>query len=926
MKLRFCQKLPQRFVQTCVNGIYVCLILLGNIIGYNAVAQTTLSFTPIPYTDPDIISPGRGAEQWEDGRFAINYPLKDLLKPSLNVYHRFTWNQFEPTQGSYTWKDFDQFMRNAINKGQKLSFGIMTCFPDGAGRIGIVEYDNGNAAYPEYLHRLMQSDVSKDWKTNGIGATTGYGTWVPNWNSPYYLARLKALHEALNDHIINTSYQATDGPHKGKLIAYKNVINSIDIRGYGSWGEWHSHRIINAMTSYPAGSRATAATLKTIVDHHVNVFQDFPLSMMISSFDAEMLPNTQIPKEVTAYILSRSNKWGKLGWRRDNWGDVDSYLDRYLRGNTQSFGTSGPFNAIILERWKYAPVSGETPGWMPSLSGICAFDDLERQIREYHASVLSNGNFGTTNPSDCVGENIRSTFKATGYRLVLEGGSISAVTAGKSFVLKLQWKNIGIAPTYETWNAVIQLKNSSKVVVWSDTSQFKPKLFLPQSQATSITDNFVLPANIAPGNYDLSIVIKDPSGYRAPLPLAIQGRNADGSYSLKNIVVNTDTGGTPETPCSLTNAAIFNTQSCEGQTFHVILSSADGVAPYDLVINGTTYNDIHVGDTIITVTDSVTNSNPPVATSESIWNIIPVYKNSEDDPVELGVKFKSSVNGFANGVRFFSPENAAGIYTGHLWSDSGQLLAAAIFKNVTAGAWQEVLFNAPVPIVAGKVYVVSYYTSAGRYAGTAQGLPTAFSNGRHLTALTGSGGGGVYKYGGPGMPSSSFNATNYWADIVFTPATATSNAVTDSVYTFSLQSVTDSSGCVINNVQSLTVSPANCLDESQSVANRSGASAVTIQSAGIENAEEKKSFNKLEQNYPNPFHDNTIISYSLAEPSQINLSLFDMNGRMVKLIAAGFKEAGKHTVRCNAAALRSGIYFYRLSTGKFSEVKKMVIQ
>ena len=135
------------------------------------------------------------------------------------------------------------------------------------------------------------------------------------------------MHEALYAHIKSSSYTAVAGPHKGKTIAYKDAISTIDISGYGSWGEWHSAGIMNSMTNYPAGRRPTAATLKTIIDHHVNVFTDHPLSIMISTFDGERLPNTNNPKEVTAHALAKSNNWGKLGWRRDNWGATDGYID-----------------------------------------------------------------------------------------------------------------------------------------------------------------------------------------------------------------------------------------------------------------------------------------------------------------------------------------------------------------------------------------------------------------------------------------------------------------------------------------------------------------------------------------------------------------------------------------------------------------------
>ncbi len=81
---------------------------------------------------------------------------------------------------------------------------------------------------------------------------------------------------------------------------------------------------------------------------------------------------------------------------------------------------------------------------------------------------------------------------------------------------------------------------------------------------------------------------------------------------------------------------------------------------------------------------------------------------------------------------------------------------------------------------------------------------------------------------------------------------------------------------------------------------------------------------KLYQNYPNPFNPETNISFDLAQTSFITLKIFDVSGKeVVELINSEYK-AGNHTVRWNASALSSGIYFYKIEAGKYSEVKKML--
>jgi hypothetical protein len=81
----------------------------------------------------------------------------------------------------------------------------------------------------------------------------------------------------------------------------------------------------------------------------------------------------------------------------------------------------------------------------------------------------------------------------------------------------------------------------------------------------------------------------------------------------------------------------------------------------------------------------------------------------------------------------------------------------------------------------------------------------------------------------------------------------------------------------------------------------------------------------LFQNYPNPFNPNTTISYSIPVASNIKLVLYNALGQTVKVLVNGYKQAGNYSVNFNASDLPSGIYFYRLEEGQFSQVKKMIL-
>ncbi len=85
---------------------------------------------------------------------------------------------------------------------------------------------------------------------------------------------------------------------------------------------------------------------------------------------------------------------------------------------------------------------------------------------------------------------------------------------------------------------------------------------------------------------------------------------------------------------------------------------------------------------------------------------------------------------------------------------------------------------------------------------------------------------------------------------------------------------------------------------------------------------------KVEQNTPNPFNPTTNITYELFEASYIKLKVFDLIGKEIATLVDASQTKGTYTVTFDAskyANLTSGIYFYKLETGKYSEVKKMIL-
>ena len=81
----------------------------------------------------------------------------------------------------------------------------------------------------------------------------------------------------------------------------------------------------------------------------------------------------------------------------------------------------------------------------------------------------------------------------------------------------------------------------------------------------------------------------------------------------------------------------------------------------------------------------------------------------------------------------------------------------------------------------------------------------------------------------------------------------------------------------------------------------------------------------LEQNYPNPFNPSTKISYSIPQKSFVTIKVFDLLGSEISQLINEEKETGRYELDFNAVDLSSGVYFYKIEVGDFSEIKKMVL-
>ena len=94
---------------------------------------------------------------------------------------------------------------------------------------------------------------------------------------------------------------------------------------------------------------------------------------------------------------------------------------------------------------------------------------------------------------------------------------------------------------------------------------------------------------------------------------------------------------------------------------------------------------------------------------------------------------------------------------------------------------------------------------------------------------------------------------------------------------------------------------------------------------GVQNENADKLSFRLDQNYPNPFNPATLIKFSIPSNGRVILKIYNVTGRLVSVLVNGNFEKGNYSVEFNGNNLPSGVYFYKLESGGYSDIKKLVL-
>lgn len=348
-----------------------------------------------------------------------------------------------------------------------------------------------------------------------------------------------------------------------------------------------------------------------------------------------------------------------------------------------------------------------------------------------------------------------------------------------------------------------------------------------------------------------------------------------------------------------------------------------------------------------------------------------VDANVVDIPVELGLKFRVTQGGTLDSIWFYKGTSNTGTHVGSIWDNTGALLGSVIFTGETASDWQKMKLATPVVLNPGITYTVSYWGSAGIYAASSGGINNVdqatgpfivIGNSTSAADPGGVGAGnGVYNYSATAAntrPTNSVgDASNYWVDMSFTTffplpvglVDFNANAGTSDIsLTWKTESEHNNRGFQIQrsnngadwyNLNFVTGSGESSTTRNYTYSDKGLAPGLYYYRLKQEDFDGNSKFSSVVTGRisgkglvslfpanPNPVHGISQIRFDLPATQKVKLSVFDVNGREVRVLLNGQQEPGSHIAPIDAAGLSKQLYYVRLQTETSVLTTKIIVQ
>ena len=437
-----------------VLAVLVCLatVFVGAAVTQPAGAATTgtVTFSKAKLSpSTDLANIARGQYRWLGGA-----PSPSTW-PARDIYYRdqVYWGRLEPTRGAYDFTWIEDGLRRAGETKGKFGFRVMAYCPGC--------WMNSRAGFPAVTPSYLPLQS---------------GTAVPDWNSETFLSSWEKLMAAL-----------------GARYANDKRLGSIDVGGYGKYGEWWVDVGTQKITDANA-LRMVAA-----------VNRAFPAKTVLF--------NTMTSVDLTLKALATNPR---MGLRTDSLG-------------ARNMNSMIAVDTRLQSVWKTRPIHTE---WASNGEPVLGRD----QVKAFHLSTLSSGNLRLS--YDAMTSTQKSAYldgiRSSGYRYYVSKVTIGSIVRGKTVPVTVTMSNLGVAPTYDGWSVQLWLMDSAGKKVWAKALAIDPRKVLPGTKTA--TTYLAVPTTLPRGTYTATLAVVDKLGYSAPMYLSNYTRRANGSYTLGAVV------------------------------------------------------------------------------------------------------------------------------------------------------------------------------------------------------------------------------------------------------------------------------------------------------------------------------------------------------------------------------------------------------
>jgi hypothetical protein len=283
----------------------------------------------------------------------------------------------------------------------------------------------------------------------------------------------------------------------------------VDLSIVGFWGEGRGSEILNPKTR------------KALVNAYTDHFKETPLIMLLTD------------EKTNTYGLTQRD----VGWRVDCIGDLGFWAeDQAGWTHMYDYYPQSIINFGMKDAWEKAPVSLEICGTFLRWKEQEGYDreDVKYIFDQTLKWHISSFNAKSSPVPEEWNDLVEEWLKKMGYRFVLRKFSYpESINPNEKLLFRSWWENKGVAPCYKRFLLAFRLKNEHRaelMITDADITKWMPGDNL-------YDDAIFIPADMPSGIYDLQAGVVDRQQYKPMVRLAIEGRDADGWYSLGKLTV-----------------------------------------------------------------------------------------------------------------------------------------------------------------------------------------------------------------------------------------------------------------------------------------------------------------------------------------------------------------------------------------------------